>query len=99
MAGKRRKREYTWLLHPIGSHTNEAFASRLPTENFIEEALCSDGVRRPFWASPSYALIRQFQASAVDLDLRFLVFVQVGKGQIRRAFNFQGNRRRRRRAA
>ena len=99
MASEKRKREYTWYLHPIGSHTNEAFASRLSTENFMEDVLCADGVRRPFWVSLSYALVRQFQASAIDLDLRFLVFVQVGKGQIRKAFNFQGNRRRRRKAA
>lgn len=89
MAKRKRKREYTWYVYPIGSHTNEVLASRLPTENFVEGARCADETTRELWIC-NYAFIRQLRQSAKDLDLCFWVYVREGGGQIRRSMKLQG---------
>ncbi len=78
-----KKSLYTWYVEALDSFTNSTFALKLPEENFQQEALCGDGVRRDLWEC-RFSNLNNFRKSRADTSLRFHVFNRRGVcGKIR----------------
>ena len=76
------KSKYTWFIEPLDAHTNGAFAKEIPGENFFREVVCEDGQKRNLWQCPR-ELVAAFWESRNDLELRFRIYNQTGRGRIR----------------
>lgn len=76
---------YTWYVYPLDSLTNRIIGQGL--EEDVDEALspdtlCSDDIRRNLWKMDREK-IAELNRNKAQLGLRFLVFAQEGKGEIR----------------
>jgi len=76
-----KKREYTWYVEPLDSHTNLAVSMQLSEENF-GQFVCADQERHNLWRCDLLEAVA-FWRSKISAGLTLNVYNQEGNGQIR----------------
>lgn len=86
MRKEKRKRNYTWYVQPLDAFTNQAIVNDFlqDAEEFQTRVCCEDGIYRDFYQL-HYDILSRIIQSRVSLGLKFNVYVQEGRGQIRNA--------------
>ncbi|MFH0930273.1 MAG: hypothetical protein V1814_03415 [Candidatus Moraniibacteriota bacterium] len=82
MAGKELPKgsQYRYYVHPKDKDTNDALAVHFEESG---DRVCSDGKKRFLFDTQDHNLIAYVQRSRRGMNLKFLVFIQEGRGKIR----------------
>lgn len=85
------KKQHTWYIEPKNAHTNEVIARMHQSgdnrfeEDTLTDVLCSDDAHHNLWRIASFDQALFLWKSRYDL--KFEIFAQQGKGQIRNVTN------------
>ena len=82
-----KKKEYTWYVEPLDSNTNQAIAELVDAEDF-----CS---KSHLWRC-DIGIVLALKRSMKSLNLKFKLYNQQGKGQVREIplFVLEGKKKR-----
>ena len=83
-ADEPRIRKWTWYIEPEGSYTNMVVSQIIPDELCHEGKLCADGAKRNLWECRNYSDLSRLVRERQELGIRFNIFVQEGRGAIKR---------------
>jgi hypothetical protein len=72
-------RQYRYYVHPKNKDTNDALAVHFEESG---DRVCSDEKKRFLFETRDHNLIAYIQRSRREMNLKFLVFVQEGRGKI-----------------
>jgi len=76
-------KQYTWFIEPLDAHTNHVISERVSADDNFSESLCNEGVTVEYlWRCPR-KIINALERSRPQLNLRFNIYVQQGKGKVR----------------